>query len=174
VITSLTGGDPTRLCATLSPTLRVIVAWAESVLGDPPSDAGITDMVYGPLLVREIGAYVDAAPIELAERAAPLLARAKAAVAQLHVLGLNAPAVQQLADQAQARLQGSGQPDGATVRDELANTLQTKVPEARLRNAAVVFTASQPDPATVLDLGYVSPSVTQAAGFNCPDIVATL
>jgi hypothetical protein len=53
-------------------------------------------------------------------------------------------------------------------------TLEQFVPADRLRAAALVFTAGQPDPSTVLDLGYVTDSAAQAAGFNCPDVVGRI
>ena len=174
-ITTLTGGNPDRFCAILPTAVREIVAWAQAILGAPPRDAGVTDLVYAPALARDLGEYADAAPIEVAERVRPLLARADAAIAALHNLGLNDAAVQRLADAATTALRAPGNPDGVTVANQLESTLTEQVPKARVDSTAVVFTAGQKDPATLLDLGYVPSTVAQAAGYGgCPDVIAQI
>lgn len=50
------------------------------------------------MLQRHVGAYVDAAPNEIAERANPILARARAGVTALRALGLNDADINRLAD----------------------------------------------------------------------------
>jgi hypothetical protein len=175
VIKSLTGGDPDALCAILPRAVREIVAWAQAVLGADPGDAGIADLVYAPILTRDIGSYVGSAPIEVAERARPLLKRAQAATNTLRHLGISDAAIQRLASDADARLGAADSPDGVTIAEQLRASLKGQVRQARLINTAIVFSAGQPDPATLLNLGYVSPDLAQAAGYgNCPEVVATI
>jgi hypothetical protein len=173
-IASLTGGDATLFCPTLEPMLRAVLAWAETILGEGPTDAGITDFAYAPVLARVVDAYVAHAPDELAARAEPLDTRVKAAVAALTNLGVDPAKQQKLADEAAALLAAPESPDGVTVQAALVPTLGQFVPTDRLRAAALVFAAGQPDPSTVLDLGYVSDSAAQASGFPCLDIVARI
>jgi hypothetical protein len=174
VVTTLTGGDPQRFCPTLQPTARHVVAWAETILSDDTDTAGLTDLAYGPLLTRTLSTYVDAAPVELADLARPILSRAQAALETLRVLGLDDAAIARLADEATRSLEGAGTPDGITTAAKLVAELERSVPRERLTNAALVFESGQPDPATVLDLGYVSNGVGQAAGFDCATITATI
>jgi hypothetical protein len=174
VVTSLTGGDPQRFCPTLAPTARHVVAWAETILSDDADTAGLTDLAYGPLLTRTLGTYVDAAPVELADLARPILSRAEAAVETLHVLGLDDAAIARLADDAARSVEGTGTPDGITTATKVVAELERSIPRERLTNAALVFESGQPDAATVLDLGYVSNGVGQAAGFDCATITATI
>ena len=61
-ITTLTGGDPARFCQVLPIAVRGIVAWAETVLERRPAMPGVTDLAFGPVLARDVGTYVDAAP----------------------------------------------------------------------------------------------------------------
>lgn len=173
-ITKLTGGDPQRFCATLEPAARAVVAWGQTILGDSPSSAGVTDLVYAALLQRTLSEYVDAGPVELARRAQPILDRADAALDALRVLGVTDADVAQLADQAGAELSSTANPDGVTVAAHLRTTLERVVPRDRLEATGSVFEAGQPDAATQLDLGYVAPGVGQAAGFDCTAITATL
>jgi hypothetical protein len=55
VIKSLTAGNPDAFCAILPKAVRDIVAWAQAVLGADPGDAGVADLVYGPILARDVG-----------------------------------------------------------------------------------------------------------------------
>lgn len=174
VVTTLTGGDPARFCPTLPGALRSIVAWAEAILGEPPSAAGIADLVYAPLLVRDVGPYVDAAPVELAERAEPILARARAAADVLRALGSTDDQLEELARDAATALDAPASPDGVTVELALQQSLEQRVPADRLRSAALVFAAGQPDPASLLDLGFVPAGVGDAAGFDCAPALATI
>jgi hypothetical protein len=174
VITHLTGGDPDAFCAAIPPAVRAVVAWAETILGDGPAQAGITDLVYGPVLVQDLGPYVRAAPVELAQRMQPLLARGQAAVVALKALGVSDTDVAKLAALATADLGPVDAPDGVTVRAQLVEEIEKRVDADRLEQAAIVFGAGQPDPATQLDLGSVSDQAAQASGFNCPSITITI
>jgi hypothetical protein len=171
LIPSLTGGDPARFCPILPTAVRAILAWAEAVIDESPADAGVTDFAYAPLLDRVLKTYLDSAPEEVAARAKPLAARVRAADAAVTSLGVSQAAQQKLADQAEALLAAPESPDGVTVQARLIASLQQVVPADRLRSAAVVFTANQPDPATVLDLGYVSDQVAATSSFKCPNSV---
>jgi hypothetical protein len=169
-ITSLTGGEPSAFCTALPLSLRTIVAWAETILGEGPADAGVTDLVYGPVMAQDVATYVKVAPIELADRARPLLARAQAAVAALKALGFDDAAVAALASTASSQLGPVDAPDGVTVKAKLVAQARTVVSADRLTQAGLVFGAAQPDPATLLDLGSVPDSVSQAAGITCPGV----
>ncbi len=174
-ITSLTGGNPAQFCVILPTAAREVVAWAETVLGDAPGDAGVTDLAYGPVLARDLGIYVDNAPIEVAERARPLLGVAQAAVTTLKNLGFRDDMIGSLADQAAAALTAPGNPDGITARAALVARLSEAISPSRLAAAGVVFAAGQPDPATVLDLGFVPSTLTQGSAFSsCPAVLASL
>jgi hypothetical protein len=150
-----------------------VVGWAQAILGDPPAERGLTDLVYAPLLARALTEYVDAAPAELAARAQPLLARADAALAVLHQLGLDA-SVHPLADAAQSGLTAAGTPDGATVRLALTDLLHSGAAVSQIDQAAQAFEASQPDPTTQMDLGYVPDDVGAQSGFDCGEVIATI
>jgi hypothetical protein len=174
-ITSLTGGDPAVFCPAVVPSLRTILAWAETILGEGPSDAGLADFAYAPVLSRVMDAWVASAPDELAAKAEPLHARAKAAAAALTNLGVKPAELQQLADQAAALLASPDSPDGVTVALDVLPKLEELVPEDRLRAAGLVFTAGQPDPSTVLDLGTVSDNTAQDPRWsNCLNVVARI
>jgi hypothetical protein len=129
--------------------------------------------VYAPLLRRDVKAYVDAAPKELGQRAQPILTRARDAVKTLRGLGLSGDDISRLADAAGQAVGSEASPDGVTVRAQLLEQLQEKVPADRLSQAAVVFSAGQSDPAGLLDLGFVPPEVGAAAGFDC-NVQATI
>lgn len=173
-IATLTGGDPQRFCATIEPAVRAVVAWAQTILGDSPASAGVTDLLYAPVLTRTLGPYVETGPVELARRATPILQRAQAAEDALRVLGVSDADMARLADQASAELGSSVTPDGIAVAAHLRTTLERTVPADRLEASAAVFEAGQPDPATQLDLGYVAPSVGQASGFACTAVTGSL
>jgi hypothetical protein len=174
VITHLTGGDPGAFCATIPTAVRTLVAWAETILGDSPAEAGVTDLVYAPVLVQDLGPYVRTAPIELGQRVQPLLDRAQAAVVALKALGVSDANVAKLAAVATANLGPVDAPDGITVRAQLVDEAQKIVPPDRLEQAGVVFTAGQPDPATQLDLGSVPDQVVADSGLNCPSISVSI
>ena len=116
----------------------------------------------------------DAAPVELADLARPLLKRAQAAVATLRILGVDDTASARLAEDAARALEGAGTPEGITTAAKLIAEVERSVPRARLENAALVFETGEPDPATVLDLGYVASGVGPAAGFDCTSISASI
>ena len=82
-ITTLTGGDPDLVCAEIPEVLTVVEAYAEAVLSQPAEATAETDLVYSPWLVDALDSYVAVAPNELADRARPLLTRAKTALALL-------------------------------------------------------------------------------------------
>jgi hypothetical protein len=120
-------------------------------------------------------AYVASAPLEVAAKAEPLHARATAAAAALANLGVKPAEIQQLADQAAALLASPDSPDGVTIEETVLPKLEQSVPADRLRAAALVFSAGQPDPSTVLDLGNVSDRAARTPGWEaCPDVVARI
>jgi hypothetical protein len=171
LITTLTGGNPARFCRVLPSTNLSVSAWAVAILDNAPAETGLTDFAYGPLLARDVKAFVDVAPEELAPRAAPILARARDAVARLQALGLTARDIKQLADAASDDLLSPKSPDGLKVRADLVKKVEKKLakkvdPDA-LRQAAAEFAGSQADPATLLDLGNVPTEVGVAAGYPC-------
>jgi hypothetical protein len=166
-ITSLTGGDPARFCKALVPTLETLAGWSYAVLGDNARQTGTTDLVYGPILQRDMKQYVSAAPLELADRARPILQRAQHAVAALKALGIDDATIRVLADRGSAELHSSTSPDGLTVQQHLTSYLQTKLSAARLADAAIVFAAGEKDPESLLDLGSVSKSTRGSERFHC-------
>ena len=83
IVTTLTGGDPGRFCPTITDVLASVTAYAEAVLTEPASDVGLSDLAFAPYLVRALTPYLEAAPIELFERADPLRQRAEQAVQAL-------------------------------------------------------------------------------------------
>jgi hypothetical protein len=85
----------------------------------------------------------------------------------LHALGLNDRDVKRLADAASDVLLSPKSPDGVEAQTVLVKLLEKKVDAQRLRQAAADFRAGQPDPATLLDLGSVSPEIGVAAGYGC-------
>jgi hypothetical protein len=167
VITTLTGGDPVRFCRVLPSVSLSLSSWAAAVLTADPADTGLSDLAYAPLLARDLQEYIKAAPQELGPRAAPILDRARAAVLTLHALGLNDRDVKRLADAASDVLLSPKSPDGVEAQTVLVKLLEKKVDAQRLRQAAADFRAGQPDPATLLDLGSVSPEIGVAAGYAC-------
>jgi hypothetical protein len=170
----LTGGSPEKFCPALPVAVRAITAWAEAVLGDEPAEVGVTDFAYAPVLQRDVGAYVDAAPNEVAQRANPILARARDGVAALRALGLKDADIKRLADLGGERLGAEDSPDGVTVRADLVKVLEERVAPERLRESAVVFSSGQSDPASLLDLGFVPTDVAHAAGLDCVPVLATI
>jgi hypothetical protein len=166
-ITSLTGGDPSRFCAALVPSLETLAGWSYAVLGDNARQTGITDLVYGPILERDMQRYVESAPLELADRARGILQRAQHAVAALKALGIDDAAIRALANRGGAELHSSTSPDGLTVQQHLTRYLETKLPAAKLADAAIVFAAGEKDPESLLDLGTVSKSTRGAERFHC-------
>ena len=173
-VEQLTGGDPVRFCPTIPPAFRTITKWAEAALVGSPSDIGIADLVYGPLLYRDLQPYVDTAPNELAQRAQPILDRATAALDTLRALGMNDQEIDELADSVALALEAPAQPDGASVSVFHSRVLEQRIDESRLREIAVVFASGQPDPGTLLDLGFVPPEVGAASNFDCAPILASI
>jgi len=174
LIEHLTGGEPFSFCPTVPPALRAVSVWGETVLGASPAEVGIVDLVYGPLLQRDLKPYVDTAPNELANRARPLLQRADAAVGTLRNLGFSDQEIKELATSATRALDAPARPDGVSVSLLLANILKQKVDASRLDEIAVVVASSKPDPATMLDFGFVPAEVATAAGFTCTSIIASI
>ena len=167
VITTLTGGDPVGFCRVLPSAKLSLTAWAVAILQAEPAEAGLTDFAYAPALTQDLRAYVAAAPQELVERAAPILERAREAVATLHALGLEDRDINRLANAAPDALLGPDSPDGTVVRATLVKQLEKKVDPGQLRQAAADFRAAHGDPTPLLDLGFVPPEVGVAAGYPC-------
>jgi hypothetical protein len=167
VITTLTGGDPVRFCPALPAAERSAHAWAVAILHAEPVDAGLTDFAFAPLLVRDLRAYVEAAPQELVARADPILQRARDAVASLRALGLRDRDIKRLGSTASDALSGPDSPNSLRVRATLVAALEKKVDPERLRQAAVEFSTAHGDATALLDLGFVPPEVAAAAGYSC-------
>jgi hypothetical protein len=167
VITTLTGGDPVGFCRVLPSAKLSLTAWAVALLHGEPAEAGLTDFAYAPALAQDLDAYVAAAPQELVERAAPILDRAREAVASLRVLGLKDRDINRRANAAPAALLGPDSPDGTVVRAQLVKQLEKKTDPGQLRQAAADFLAAHGDPTPLLDLGFVPPEVGVAAGYPC-------
>jgi hypothetical protein len=171
MVTTLTGGDPVKFCSALVDAAPVISAWAYAEFTGTPAQQGEADLVYGPALARLMGAYVASAPVELAQLAQPLFARAEAAVATLTQLGLDDTAVAALVEEAIQATKVADAPDGVTLQATLAATIAKQVGQDELAAAASAFSAAQGDPAKVTDLGFVNDDVAAAAGFDiCPDV----
>jgi hypothetical protein len=167
LITSLTGGNPARFCRVVPSTTLAVSAWAVAVLGADPSEAGLADLAYGPVLARDLGPYVKAAPDELLPHATPILDRANAAVESLRALGLKDRDIKRLAKSASDQLLGPDSPDGTVVRAELIKQLEKTVDPAALQQAAADFGAAHGDPTVLMDLGFVPREVGVAAGYPC-------
>jgi hypothetical protein len=167
LITTLTGGDPVRFCRVLQPSSLAVSAWAVAVLGADPSESGLADLAYGPVLARDLRPYIKAAPQELVARATPVLDRANAAVESLRALGLKDRDIKQLASSASDKLLRPDSPDGTVVRAELIKQLEKKVDPEALQQAAADFGAAHGDPTTLMDLGFVPREVGIAAGYPC-------
>jgi hypothetical protein len=166
-ITTLTGGDPVRFCRVLSSVTLGVTSWAQAVLSADPADVGLSDYAYAPLLARDLDRYVKVAPQELVERAAPILDRARSAIASLEAQGLSKRDIKRLADSASRALLSPQSPDGIQVQADVIKQIEKKVDPQALRQAATEFIASQPDAVTLLDLGLVPREVGIAAGYPC-------
>jgi hypothetical protein len=166
-ITSLTGGDPVKFCRVFRTATLPITAWAVAVIQADPSEAGLSDLAYGPALADSLGPYLASAPQELAARAQPIADRAQAAVDRLRALGLKDRDIKRLAKAAPDALLGPSSPDGTAVRDQLVKQLGKKIDPDQVRQAGVDFLAAQGDPTPLMDLGLVSREVGIAAGYPC-------
>ncbi len=170
-VTTLTGGDPVQFCSALVAAAPVLSAWAYAEFTGTPAQQGEADLVYGPALERLMGSYVAAAPVELAQLAQPLLARAEAASATLKQLGLDDDAVAALAEQAVQATSVTAAPDGVTLQTTLAATIAKQVGQDKLAAAASAFSAAQGDPSKATDFGFVDDNVAAASGYDiCPDV----
>ncbi|MGI9031829.1 MAG: hypothetical protein ACR2HP_17870, partial [Ilumatobacteraceae bacterium] len=167
VITALTGGDPGRFCATITDTVAAVTAYAEAALSEAPTDAGVADLAFAPLLVRVLTPYLAAAPDELFALADPLRQRAETAAEALQGLGLDEAAVGALADQAAQGLTTAPATDGAALQQDLAATILATAGQDDLTSTAAQLFATAGDPAPILDLGYVAPEVAAEYGYNC-------
>ncbi len=167
VITSLTGGDPGRFCATVTDTVAAVTAYAEAALSEATSHAGVSDLAFAPLLLRALTPYLEAAPNELFELADPLRQRATAAEGALEELGLDARDRAALADEAELALSGAPPTDGATLQAQLLATIAKTAAQEDIDAAATRLFETNGDPAPVLDLGFVSEEVAAENGFTC-------
>jgi hypothetical protein len=167
VITSLTGGNPAAFCRVLPSARLSVTAWAVAILQGQPTDAGLSDLAYAPLLTQDLGAYVKVAPQELQAQAQPILDRESDAVASLRALGLKDRDIKKLASKTSDLLLGPDKPDGTTVRDKLVKQLEKKIDAPRLEQAATDFGNAHGDPTSIMDLGSVSREVGIAAGLPC-------
>ena len=174
-IESLTGGDPFTFCPTVPPALRAAATWGEAILGASPAEAGMIDLVYGPLLRRDLSPYVDTAPNELADASrGRCSAGPRPRSAPSGTWASREQDIKELAKSATRALDSPTQPDGLSVSLFLANVLRQKIDENRLNEIAVVFASGQPDPATMLDFGYVPPEVSAASGFSSAPVLASI
>jgi hypothetical protein len=151
------------VCAEIPDVLTVVSAYAEAVLSQPADATAETDLVYSPWLVDALGSYVEVAPTELADRARPLLTRAQSALA---LLGLDDAAAEDVV-QAGRTATETEQLDGATLELRLHATLLQHVKQGDLDKAAQTLGPATGDLFALTDLGYVSPEVGRASGFEC-------
>jgi hypothetical protein len=166
-ITTLTGGNPAEFCRVLPSVKLSVTGWAVAVLQGDPAAAGLSDLAYAPLLVRDLRSYVKVAPQELAAQAQPILDRESDAEATLRALGLKDREIKRLASSASDLLLGPDKPDGTTVRDKLVKQLEKKIDPAHLQQAATDFGNAHGDPTSIMNLGFVPPEVGVAAGYPC-------
>jgi hypothetical protein len=166
-ITTLTGGNPAEFCRVLPSVRLSVTGWAVAVLQGDPAAAGLSDLAYAPLLVRDLRSYIKVAPQELAAQAQPILDRASDAEASLRALGLKDRDIKRLASSASDLLLGPDKPDGTTVRDKLVKQLEKKIDPAHLQQAATDFGNAHGDPTSIMNLGFVPPEVGVAAGYPC-------
>ena len=166
-MTTLTGGDPGRFCPTINDVVASVTGYAEAVLTEPASQTGRSDLAFAPYLVRALTPYLEAAPIELYERADPLRQRAEQAMQALTQLGLDDRDVAALATQAADSLSGSPPTDGATVQAELLDVIAETVTQQEIDAAAAQLSQALGDPGTLLDLGFVPSDVAANNGYNC-------
>jgi hypothetical protein len=166
-ITTLTGGNPAEFCRVVPSAKLSITGWAVAVLQGDPAAAGLSDLAYAPLLVRDLRSYIKVAPQELAAQAQPILDRARDAEATLRALGLKDRYIKRLASSASDLLLGPDKPDGTTVRDKLVKQLEKKIDPARLQQAAADFGDAHGDPTAIMNLGFVPREVGIAAGYPC-------
>ena len=167
IVTTLTGGDPGRFCPTINDVVASVTGYAEAVLTEPASQTGRSDLAFAPYLVRALTPYLEAAPIELYERADPLRQRAEQAMQALTQLGLDDRDVAALATQAADSLSGSPPTDGATVQAELLDVIAETVTQQEIDAAAAQLSQALGDPGTLLDLGFVPSDVAANNGYNC-------
>ena len=167
VISTLTGGDPGRFCATVDDALAAATVYSEAVLSEPAADVGRSDLAFAPLLIQALTPFLDTAPVELFERADPLRQRAEAATATLTELGLDDATQARLAEQAAQAVNGTTPTDGATLQADLLATIAEIASEEDIEAAVAALTESGGDPAPQLDLGYVSPEVARDSGYTC-------
>ena len=79
-----------------------------------------------------------------------------------------------LATSASRALDAPSDPDGLSVSLFLANDLKERVDADRLNEIAIVFASGQPDPATMLDFGYIPPEIAAENGFTCAPVIASI
>jgi hypothetical protein len=166
-ITTLTGGDPVAFCRVLPSSRLSVTGWAVAILQGDQTDAGRSDLAYGPLLAKDLRSYVRVAPQELQAKAQPILDRANDAVASLRALGLKDRDIKRLASATSDALLGPDKPDGTTVRDKVLKQIEKKIDPAQLSQAANDFLASHGDPTPLMDLGFVPRDVAIASGLTC-------
>ena len=163
-ITTLTGGDPDLNCAEIPEVVTVVEAYAEAVLSQPAEATAETDLVYSPWLVDALDSYVAVAPNELADRARPLLTWAKTALA---LLGLDDASSQDVVQaglvatrrRAARRRHARAAPAGDVAAARHAGEPRQGGADAGPRDGDLLPGAT--------DLGYVSPEVGRASGFEC-------
>jgi hypothetical protein len=114
VITSLTGGDPTRFCADIGPFVRTMAGWSLADLSKPSAAAGLPALTFGPLVARQIQGLAPSTPEELLNQFSAASAQADTAVDALRQAGLTQADIDALADTASQQLEGTN-PDSALV-----------------------------------------------------------
>jgi hypothetical protein len=166
-ITSLTGGDPARFCATAPDALSVAASWALASLVTTTSTQGQPDLAYGPAAARALADARSVAPDEIVTRTDLAQARADAAVTELRALGVDDAGIDELADLALAEL---ARPDAdavaveAVLLDRLAQLAGGRGPVVQ---RATLFSTANPLPAGVFDFGEVSDDVARESGYDC-------
>ena len=144
-------------------------AYAEAVLTEPADESGLSDLAFAPILVRALTPYLDAAPVELFERADPLRARAELSRTALGTLGLTERDIAALADQAERAMRATTPTDGATIQVQLIDSIAETVPRDQVVAAAAALAASfgDQDAGALLNLGFVPTDVATANGYGC-------
>jgi hypothetical protein len=166
-ITTLTGGDPAALCATVPAANRAVTAYALATFVAPPGARGLPDLAYGPIVSRDLGKAYSVGPQEVVRQGAAAIDRARAAVDALRGLGLDQAAIDGLAAKAETELTSTENRDPAVVQETVLDDVRARVGADRVTAAAAAFSDSHPEPPGLFDLGDVPDAVAQRDGYGC-------
>jgi hypothetical protein len=165
-VTELTGGDPEAFCAAAPAANRAFGAWVVAVVSAPADAQGGADLVFAPLLEREVGALYAAAPRELVALTTELRQRITLALDELAALGFDED---QIAAQAREvdQLLSDDQLDALSVELSVLQRLEEEAGAAEVAAAVDRIGAAVQGKLDAIDLGEVDPDVAEAAGFDC-------